>query len=182
MRLVKDPTPESARFADVLFATARLFDETAQAICNAEARERVARPALMRLLPHLSGDGIRPTELARRVDVSKQAVGQTLAEMARRGYVEYVADPADGRASLVRLTDAGREGMATGLEVLRRLETAVAGRVGRRTLDGVIRGLQLVLATLVATDFTPERLARRSPRPASRARDVTKSGRRRRSR
>ena len=67
-------------------------------------------PALVRLLPHLSRHGIRPTELARRIEVSKQAVGQALADSASRRLVELVPDPSDGRARLVRLTASGAAG------------------------------------------------------------------------
>ena len=70
-----------AAFGPVLFECARLLDEIAQAEVNRQAGRRVLTPALVRLLPHLSRDGIRPTELARRIEVSKQAVGQALADL-----------------------------------------------------------------------------------------------------
>jgi DNA-binding MarR family transcriptional regulator len=169
------PPSPPARFAEVLFAAARLFDETAQMICNAEADERLARPAIMRLLPHLAPDGIRPTDLARRVDVSKQAVGQTLADLEARGYVEYVADPTDGRARVVRLTRSGREAMKIGINVLARLEAAVAARVGRRTMASVADGLQAVLDVLQSGAVRPDALApparrEKSPHPRARPR------------
>ena len=97
----------AAAFGPVLFECARQLDEIAQCEVNRQAGRRVLTPALVRLLPHLSRDGIRPTELARRVDVSKQAVGQALADLAARRLVELVPDPADGRARLVRLTETG---------------------------------------------------------------------------
>ena len=50
----------------LLFECARLLDEIAQAEVNREAGARVLTPALVRLLPHLSVDGVRPTDLARR--------------------------------------------------------------------------------------------------------------------
>jgi DNA-binding MarR family transcriptional regulator len=165
------PPSPPAHFADVLLGTARVFDETAQAICNAEAGERIARPAVMRLLPHLSGDGIRPTDLARRVDVSKQAVGQTLADLEARGYVEYVADASDGRARVVRLTRAGREAMAIGIDVLARLEAAVAARVGRRRLDTLAADLAAVLDVLHSGAITAAALGPpATARPARRGR------------
>jgi DNA-binding MarR family transcriptional regulator len=136
----------------LLFTAARLLDERAQARLNAAAGERLARPALMRLLPYLDQTGIRPTELARRVDVSKQAVGQSLAELERRGFVEYVADAADGRARLVRLSKAGVSASRRGLRVLRDLETELAGTVGKRRLRELADTLTLLVTALEALD------------------------------
>ncbi|HUU36395.1 MAG TPA: helix-turn-helix domain-containing protein [Vicinamibacterales bacterium] len=87
----------------------RLLDDLAQAEVNREAGRRLLSPALVRLLPHLSRDGIRPTELARRVDVSKQAVGQWLRDLEAMAFVEMVGDPGDGRAPAGAL-DAGGPG------------------------------------------------------------------------
>lgn len=128
-------------FGYLLLTTARLLDERAQSRFNAAAGERLARPALMRLLPFLDQVGIRPTELARRVDVSKQAVGQTLAELAKRGLVEYVDDPSDGRARIVRLTRAGANASRRGLTVLAAIEQDLAVTIGRRRLQAVAKTL-----------------------------------------
>lgn len=137
-------------FGHLLFTTARLMDERAQARLNAAAGERLARPALMRLLPLIDQVGIRPTELARRVDVSKQAVGQALAELEQRGFVEYVADPRDGRARLVRLSKRGATASRRGLKVLATLEADVAAKVGRRRLHAAAKTLQAIRTQLEA--------------------------------
>src|ERR1700728_4276376 len=47
------------------------------------------------------------TELARELDVSGPTVSDTLAALRRKGLVEQVADPADGRRRVLRLTPAG---------------------------------------------------------------------------
>src|SRR6188472_715671 len=101
--------PAAARppLGPLLITCARLLDEVAQAQVNREAGDRIARPALMRLVPFLDRNGIRPSELARRADITKQAVGQTLKACESLGLVEFAADRADGRAQLVRLTSDG---------------------------------------------------------------------------
>lgn len=132
----------------LLFDCARLLDDVAQAEVNREAGARVLTPALVRLLPHLSTDGIRPTALARRVDVSKQAVGQALGDLEARGFVEMVPDPADGRARLVRLTPAGLAAFDHGRGVLAFYETALAARVGQARIDTLRDTLGRVLPVL----------------------------------
>jgi DNA-binding MarR family transcriptional regulator len=73
-----------------------------------------------RLMADLGG-GARPTELARRLGVTKAAVGQLLAHLEAHGYVESATDPADRRARIIRPTAKAR----------------AAYRVARRELDAI---------------------------------------------
>ena len=52
--------------------------------------------------------GHRPSELADRLQVSKQSVNDLLRDLEARGYLTREGDPTDGRARVVRLTDRGR--------------------------------------------------------------------------
>jgi DNA-binding MarR family transcriptional regulator len=141
---------KSAGLGPLLFECARLLDDVAQREVNREAGARLLTPALVRLLPHLTTAGIRPTELARRVDVSKQAVGQALGDLEARGFVEMVADPADGRARLVRLTASGLAAFDHGRDVLAFYEAALAARVGQTRIDALNDTLGRVLPVLAA--------------------------------
>src|SRR3954447_11616075 len=51
--------------------------------------------------------GARPSELAARLRISKQALNYLLGELERRGYVERRPDPADLRSKRVALTPRG---------------------------------------------------------------------------
>ncbi len=138
----------AAAFGPVLFECARQLDEIAQSEVNRQAGRRVLTPALVRLLPHLSRGGIRPTELARRVEVSKQAVGQALADLAARRLVELVPDPADGRARLVRLTETGAAAYDHGRGVLAFYASALGERIGADRVAALGAALAEVLAVL----------------------------------
>ena len=52
-------------------------------------------------------DGSRLTELAERSALTKQAVGEVVADLENLGYVERAPDPGDGRAKLIKLTERG---------------------------------------------------------------------------
>lgn len=52
---------------------------------------------------------IAPAELARDAMISTSAVAQRLNKLESRGLVQREANPADGRGTLVALTDAGKE-------------------------------------------------------------------------
>ncbi len=57
---------------------------------------------------HPGIDGLRPSQLADHVGITKQSVNDLLGHLERRGYLERVTDPADGRARVIRLTSKGR--------------------------------------------------------------------------
>jgi DNA-binding MarR family transcriptional regulator len=66
-----------------------------------------ARPAHGFALQAIGPAGATASALGRRLGVSKQAAGKTVDRLTRLGYVERVADEADARAKLVRLTPRG---------------------------------------------------------------------------
>ena len=141
---------QAENFGHVLLECARRFDQLGQARLNAKLGEEIARPSVMRLIPHMPPEGIRPTELARRADISKQAVGQTLAFLEAHGLVEYAPDPSDGRALIVRMTDLGVEASLLGLEALAQVQREVEHSVGRGIVEQTFAGLRHILAELEA--------------------------------
>jgi DNA-binding MarR family transcriptional regulator len=61
------------------------------------------------VLGRLDREGAQSTSrLASAERVRPQSMGQTVAELESQGLVERRPDPADGRSSLVELTEAGR--------------------------------------------------------------------------
>ncbi len=121
---------ERANSLQLLFKCARLATEHAMARVNEQAGRPALKGAHTALLPHLDGEGVRVVELARKLEISKQAVSQTLAEMAEAGVVELAPDPSDGRAKLARLTPCGAATMAQGLFVLESLESELSHEIG----------------------------------------------------
>jgi DNA-binding MarR family transcriptional regulator len=74
--------------------------------------------------------GARLTELADRSGLTKQAVGEAVADLERLGYVERIPDPADGRAKIIRLSERGREAAAVAEEIFEDIERRFAAEVG----------------------------------------------------
>lgn len=124
---------KAASWAQLLFKCARLLNERALA----ELRRRTGQPvraAHTALLPHIDLQGTRPSVLAERLGVTKQAVGQLVDEMVAMGMLERVADPADARARLVRFSAKGRKGLVAGLALLGELEAELAAQLGKGDL------------------------------------------------
>jgi DNA-binding MarR family transcriptional regulator len=134
----------------LLFKAARLANERALARAASDAARPPVRAAHTALFPHLDFDGIRLTDLAARVGVTKQAVGQLVDDLAALGMVERIADPTDKRAKRVRFSRRGHAALVQGLGVLRELEETLAAAVGRRRMRELHETLRRLIGALDA--------------------------------
>ena len=133
----------------VLIRCGQLFNDRGVARVNAAAGKPMLREAHTRLLPHLqTPGGIRVTELARRLGITKQGAQQLVADMARLGVVRVDADPDDKRARRVTLTEFGYEAMMHGTGQLLEIEAEIAPRVGKAKIKELRRLLTELLAVL----------------------------------
>src|SRR4051812_8197528 len=146
-----DPALEArkrASVAQLLFKCARLLNERALARVNEQPNAIPLRPSHTNLLPHLDFEGVRITELARRLDISKQAVSQAIAELELMDVVETIPDPSDGRARLARFTDKGKLAILQGLSVLREIETEMERSIGKAKFEALHEALLALESTL----------------------------------
>jgi DNA-binding MarR family transcriptional regulator len=99
----------------------------------------------MTLLPHLDLSGTRITTLAERAGITKQAVGQLVAELEQRGYVERTIDPTDRRAVLVSFTTAGRQFLRDAEAIKHEIEADYTAILGAARLDDLRSALVALL-------------------------------------
>src|SRR4051812_17964085 len=107
----------------------------AQRWLEASEREHASRGAPLArahvlVFSHLDSGGTRPAEIARRAGISRQAVGQSVAQMRELGLVKLARDPTNRRARLVQPTTKGmraleRSGTGSGAA-----EKALSRRIG----------------------------------------------------
>ena len=74
--------------------------------------------------------GSRITDLARRARMTRQGMGQLVADLEALGYVERRPDPTDARAKRVALTAKGRDAVAAAAAALAALEAGWAEHLG----------------------------------------------------
>ena len=91
--------------------------------------------------------GARPTELATRLRMSKQALNYLLRELERLGYLERHPDPDDLRSKRVALTRRGTSAVRVIREAVDELESAWAERLGSQRF-AELRGLLVDLNQL----------------------------------
>jgi DNA-binding MarR family transcriptional regulator len=75
-------------------------------------------------------EGSRLTDLADRSGLTKQAVGEAVAELELLGYLERVPDPEDGRAKIIKLTPRGVDAARMGRRLFAEIENDWAARYG----------------------------------------------------
>ena len=114
------------------------------------AREGVSRTEVG-VLAALAARPHRITELSTREGVSQPAVTQLVNRLQERGWVERRTDPADGRAVLVELTEAGSaqlEGVRADYRALLREEMAALDDQEVATLAAAVEILDRLVARL----------------------------------
>jgi DNA-binding MarR family transcriptional regulator len=110
---------------------ARLSHSLFQELAVTYARESVdAQPLDASLLILLAQGSARPTALADRLNISKQALNFVLDRLQRDGLVTRAADLDDRRAKQVCLTAAGRQAADTTRATLTRIERRWRSIVG----------------------------------------------------
>lgn len=93
------------------------------------------RPVHRSIIRDILVEGLRPTELATRLGLSKQAVNDILRELEAKGYISLEPDPEDGRAKRIVVSDRGRRFTATAARLSRAVGRRWAAHVGERRFE-----------------------------------------------
>ena len=101
-------------------------------------------PAHLNVFQYPGPQGARPTELATRLRISKQALNYSLGQLERLGYLERQQDPDDLRSKRVALTRRGTSAIDVIREAVAEVETAWAEQLGPERF-AQLRGLLLEL-------------------------------------
>jgi DNA-binding MarR family transcriptional regulator len=99
------------------------------------------KPAHSAVFAQIDPDGSRLTDLARRANMSPQAMGELVDELEDMGYVVRRPDPTDRRAKLITLTQKGQDCIAAGTATIDSIEqqlTDLLGVRGRRQLRNLL--------------------------------------------
>jgi DNA-binding MarR family transcriptional regulator len=101
----------------------------------------VHRP-LMRYPPI---EGLRPSELADQLSLSKQAVNDLLRDFETMGLIRLERDPADGRARIIRFTERGARCYATATATSHSMGERWAAELGEERFNAITEGLKDIL-------------------------------------
>lgn len=102
----------------------------------AEARSSV--------IPYISLEGTRQSEIVQKMGLSKQAVQQLIADLEVAGIVRRDPDPDDGRGRIVRFTDAGFEAQRDGVSAKRAIEADMRAQMGEENFEMLQKLLKMI--------------------------------------
>ena len=146
MSSVEDGHREQPR----IIALLRQASELGQATLFSRLEEVIGpselRPGHFQLLRFPGPEGLRPTELARRLGTSKQAINPLLNDLERWGYIERRLDPGDRRGRVLCLTASG----VTLLGTIRRLHAEIEAEWEHALGPSRFRTLRAALRELTA--------------------------------
>jgi len=118
----------------------------------------------MAVLTYPAPDGTRPSDLARRAGVSRQAMNHLLAQVEALGYLERRA-AGDGERRLVYTTPRGWQATQTIWDCLTDVQSELAGEIGAARFAGFMDVLRQV--ALVDLETFKPREAKRRPEAAA---------------
>jgi DNA-binding MarR family transcriptional regulator len=108
-------------------AWTELIDEVLETLVAAGFDD--LRPVHRSILRDMLVSNLRPSELAARLGLSKQAANDLVREFEAKGYIKLEPDPDDGRAKRIVATERGRQASETA--------QASSDAVGRRWAERV---------------------------------------------
>ena len=94
-------------------------------------------------------EGVRPSQLADRVGITKQSVNDLLGHLEQHEYLLRVPDPADGRIRVIRLTSKGRQLEQTIYAEAEAAQMRIAEVLGARRFAELHSSLELLTEQLV---------------------------------
>ena len=89
------------------------------------------------------GAGIdRPSEIARQLGISRQAVHKATATLIERKLVALDDDPSDGRGKVIVFSAEGAAQRREAAEVVKQLERELEARIGKRLVETCANALR----------------------------------------
>lgn len=107
------------------------FDESLQLSLRESGWPQVTRTESM-VMMHVQLDINRPSDIARSMRLTRQAVHSTIAGLVARGLFELVDDPEDRRVKIIQLTEMGNAMRQDAQKIVDLLTELVSRRIGAK--------------------------------------------------
>lgn len=117
------------------------LDEGLQARLHDHGWPDVNRPQSMVMTNIVSGI-VRPSDIARNLGVSRQAIHSTINQMVKLGIVQLEVDPGDRRHMIVSLTDLGARMRKDAQRSMDALTAQIAAVLGQDKFDALLAALE----------------------------------------
>lgn len=112
------------------------FDESLQRSLQARGWPQLTQPESSVMIHVILGVN-HPSEIARSMGLTRQAVHVTIKQVVRKGIFELRDDPHDRRSKIVALTTTGHAMRRDAQTTVRYLAEQLAARIGQDYVDGL---------------------------------------------
>lgn len=92
----------------------------------------------------LDPEGTHVSVMAKRAGISRQAMSALVKDVEREGFVSTSADPNDGRAIVVSLTETGAAFCRAAIDTSRQINEEIADSIGSDALDQLREALRSI--------------------------------------
>lgn len=113
-----------------MLALGLLFEQVRELVLSDPAIP--LRPSQLRVIEMVPREGITVTDLAERVGMTKQGIGQFVGQLVEEGYLSAEIHPQDRRVRVVRRTSLGQRASRQLELALANLESQWAQQIGTR--------------------------------------------------
>ena len=114
------------------------FDDGLQAYLQKKGWGHVTRPQSMVMINILSGI-VRPSDIARNLGISRQAIHATINQMVEMGMLEMRDDPEDGRSKVVALSAMGTAMRMDANAAVEALTAELSRRIGKANIAALAK-------------------------------------------
>jgi len=124
----------------LLLTAFRWFDDALRQSLEAQGLPSLTHAQSL-LMSHVTTDGIRISELARRLDMTRQGAQKSVVGLEAAGLVQTSTDPSNSSAKIVRLTKTGLQNIAIAQKIFSELEEELAQRIGVENVSALRKAL-----------------------------------------
>ena len=136
------------------------FDNALQALLKSGGFDGYNKSQSM-LIMYLSSGVRRPAEIARKMRLSRQAIGHIAGQLLEMKVLEAHPDPDDGRSVVLGFSSKARGLQTTARNIIATLEERLSQRIGPRKMAALTEILNLDWgAATEGDDFVPARKRR----------------------
>lgn len=114
------------------------FDDGLQAYLQARGWDEVTRSQSMVMANVVVGMS-KPSDIARNLGISRQAVHTTINQLIEMGMVEMTDDPDDRRGKIVVVSEKGREMGRDADAAMTAMTLELRHRIGAKNVDALIK-------------------------------------------
>ncbi|HKD22355.1 MAG TPA: MarR family winged helix-turn-helix transcriptional regulator [Rhizomicrobium sp.] len=118
------------------------FDEGLQNYLRAKGWSKVTRAQSMIMVNVITGTR-KPSDIARVLGISRQAVHATIEQMIEMDLVKLVDDPEDGRAKILELSEGGERRRKDARRAVVMLTKELSTRIGKQNVQNLLKAFSV---------------------------------------